>query len=63
MREIWLPQFMDRRPYNVWEEKGDGARDWARAKAQTILADHQPEPLDPALSKELERIILSAQPQ
>lgn len=57
MRDVWLPQFMDRRPYEVWEEKQDGARDWAREKARHILATHQPEPLDPKLSEELERII------
>lgn len=57
MRDLFLPQFMDRRPYNVWEEKGDGARDWARDKAREILATHQPEPLDPQLSAELGRII------
>ena len=61
MREIWLPEYMDRRPYNVWDEKKDGAPDWARAKAQQILSTHEPEPLDPALSKELVRIIASAE--
>jgi trimethylamine--corrinoid protein Co-methyltransferase len=59
MRDIWVPQFMDRRPYGVWEEKRDGARDWARDKARYILATHQPEPLDPQLSAELQRIIAS----
>lgn len=59
MRELFVPKFMDRRPYNVWEEKQDGAVDWALAKAQQILATHQPEPLDPSLSSELERIIKS----
>lgn len=56
-RELWLPKFMDRRPYNEWEEKKDGARDWARAEAKRILSTHQPEPLDPKLSEELRRII------
>jgi trimethylamine--corrinoid protein Co-methyltransferase len=59
MRSHWVPQFMDRRPYEAWLEKKDGARDWARAKAQEILATHQPEPLDPALSAELGRVIAS----
>jgi len=59
MRDIWVPQFMDRRPYEAWEEKRDGARDWARDKARYILATHQPEPLDPQLSAELQRIIAS----
>jgi trimethylamine---corrinoid protein Co-methyltransferase len=60
MRELFLPQFLDRRPYNAWEEKKDGAREWALTKARQILAEHQPEPLDPALSRELGRIITSA---
>ena len=59
MREIWVPQFMDRRSYQAWEQKRDGAREWARDKAKRILLTHQPEPLDPQLSAELERIIAS----
>jgi trimethylamine--corrinoid protein Co-methyltransferase len=57
MRDLWLSTLMDRRPYDVWQEKRDGARDWARAEARRILDTHQPAPLDPKLSKELERII------
>ena len=57
MRNLWLPKYMDRRPYNVWEEERDGARDWARTEARRILATHQPDPLDPELSKELLHII------
>ncbi len=59
MRERWVPQFMDRRPYEAWLEKKYDGRDWARIKAQEILATHQPDPLDPALSAELGRIIAS----
>ncbi len=50
MREIFLPSYMDRRPYNIWLEKGDNATDWASAEARRILATHQPDPLDPRLS-------------
>ena len=57
MRDLFLPQFMDRRPYNVWETERDGGRDWALAKARDILANHQPEGLDPQLSLELRRMI------
>jgi trimethylamine--corrinoid protein Co-methyltransferase len=57
MRQRWQPSLIDRRPYNVWEEKRDGAGDWARNKAQQILRDYRPEPLDPKLSEELKRII------
>jgi len=61
MREIWQPRFFDRRPYNVWEDKRDDARDWARQKAQDILRNHRPDPLDPKLSAELARIIESVE--
>lgn len=57
MREIFLPEFMDRRPYNEWEAKRDDARDWALAKARRILAEHQPDPLDPKISAEMAKII------
>jgi trimethylamine--corrinoid protein Co-methyltransferase len=57
MRELWQPRLMDRRPYGQWEEKRDGARDWARAKAQDILKNHRPDPLDAKLIAELQRII------
>jgi trimethylamine--corrinoid protein Co-methyltransferase len=59
MRDLFLPEFMDRRPYNEWEEKKDDARDWALAKARNVLATHQPDPLEPRLSAELSRIIAS----
>ncbi len=57
MRELWQPRLMDRRPYSQWLEKRDGARDWARDRARKILAEHQPDPLDPKLAAELSRII------
>ena len=59
MRDLFLPEFMDRRPYNEWEAKKDDARDWALAKARRKLAEHKPEPLDPKLSEEFSRIICS----
>jgi trimethylamine--corrinoid protein Co-methyltransferase len=61
MRDLFLPQFMDRRPYNEWEAKRDGAQDWARVKAREILETHQPDPLDPKLSAELKKIIASVE--
>ena len=61
MREIFIPQFMDRRPYNVWEEKHDDGRDWALEKARKILSTHQPEPLDPAITNELMQIIAAVE--
>lgn len=57
MREIFVPQFMDRRPFNEYEAVKDGPPDWALARARQILKTHQPEVLDPALSAELGKII------
>jgi trimethylamine--corrinoid protein Co-methyltransferase len=57
MRDVFLPQFMDRRPYNEWETKQDNARDWALDKARKTLAAHTPDPLDPKLSAEMGKII------
>jgi len=59
LRDLWVPRYMDRRPFDVWEEKRDGARDWAREKAKQILATHRPDPLDPKISAELGRIVAS----
>ncbi len=61
MRQLWLPNYMDRRPYEVWESQKDGARDWARAEARRILATHQPEPLEARLAEELRRIIANVE--
>jgi trimethylamine--corrinoid protein Co-methyltransferase len=56
MRDLWLSTLMDRRSYSEWEEKRDGAQDWARARAKQILDSHQPIPLDPKLLQEFDRI-------
>jgi trimethylamine--corrinoid protein Co-methyltransferase len=61
MHDLWQHTLMDRRPYSMWEEKHDGAREWAREKAQQILETHQPETLEPKLVAELERIIASVE--
>ncbi|HTP02392.1 MAG TPA: trimethylamine methyltransferase family protein [Anaerolineales bacterium] len=59
MRDVFLPQFMDRRPYNEWETRKDDARDWALEKARRVLAEHEPQPLDARISREMDRIIAS----
>ena len=61
MRELYMPQFMDRRPYSEWETKKDDARDWATKKARKLLAEHQPEILDPKISEEMAKIIKSVE--
>ena len=57
MRELFLPQFMDRRPFNEWEIKKDDARDWALAKARNILDTHHPDPLEEKIPIEMAKII------
>ena len=59
MRDIWLPHYLDRRPYNIWEENGDDARTWATDSARKILAEHQVEPLDRRVAQEIAGIISS----
>jgi trimethylamine--corrinoid protein Co-methyltransferase len=63
MRDLFLPEFMDRRPYNEWEERKDDARDWAVAKARKVLAAHRPEPLDAKIDQEMGRIIAAMERQ
>jgi len=58
--DLWVPTLLDRRPYEVWEARRDGARDWARERARQILSAHRPEPLDERLAAELDRIIATA---
>jgi trimethylamine---corrinoid protein Co-methyltransferase len=57
MRDIFVPQFMDRRPYNEWETRKDDARDWALVKARKVLESHKPDPLDEKIQLEMARII------
>ncbi len=61
MHELFLPQFMDRRPYGDWEAKKDDARDWALGKARRLLKEHHPVELDPRIRIEMEKIIQCSQ--
>ncbi|OGO25864.1 MAG: hypothetical protein A2W33_08435 [Chloroflexi bacterium RBG_16_52_11] len=57
MRQRWLPTLIDRRPYDQWLVKQDGARQWALERARQILTDYHPQPLDRQLVHELDSII------
>jgi len=57
MHEVWVPKYIDRRPYEVWSEIGDNSQDWAKAKAKQIFENHTPTHLDPMMNLELNRII------
>jgi trimethylamine--corrinoid protein Co-methyltransferase len=57
MRERWMPELMDRRPYEMWEKEKDGARQKAAEKARQILNEYSPQTLDPKVDQELMNII------
>ncbi len=57
LSDLWVPTLLDRRPYEEWERKRDGPREWAAVRAREILSTHRPEPLDERLAAELDRII------
>lgn len=59
MRDIWIPKYMDRRPYEIWQESGESSREWARERAKNIYENHVPDPLDPKIDLEIFRIIKS----
>jgi len=60
-RELWSPELFDRRDWESWWE--DGAKSMvekAREKKQRILLHHSPEPIDPALAREIDEIVAAA---
>jgi trimethylamine---corrinoid protein Co-methyltransferase len=61
MRELWQSRYLDRRPYGQWETDPGAKRGLALQRAQELLRDHHPEPLDPTIDAELSRIIAASQ--
>ncbi len=57
MRGLWQAKYLDRRPYSQWEADPDKPHRDALEHARTLLRDHRPEPLEPALDDELARMI------
>jgi trimethylamine--corrinoid protein Co-methyltransferase len=61
--ELWLPgPIWTRQTYDLWQ--GEGATSFAgrlRTRVTDILAIHQPQPLDESLSREIDRIVASAE--
>jgi trimethylamine--corrinoid protein Co-methyltransferase len=57
MRERWRPTLIDRRPYSMWEQRKDGAKEWAQEKAREILNEYHPDVLDPHIDFEFNKII------
>ena len=62
MRELWMPRFFGRDTWEQWESAGrPGPRERAHERVLQILAEHEPEPLDEDVDRELLRIIDSHQ--
>jgi trimethylamine--corrinoid protein Co-methyltransferase len=62
-REIWLPgPAWTRQTWDGWEGEGRTSMgERALAEVKRILATHQPEPMDEALAREVDRIVAAAQ--
>ncbi|NPV56551.1 MAG: hypothetical protein HPY76_07775 [Anaerolineae bacterium] len=61
MRGLWQPRFMDRRPYPIWEEQRNGAREWALARARQLMNSDHASPLPAEAANELHKIITSVE--
>jgi trimethylamine--corrinoid protein Co-methyltransferase len=61
-RELWFPRLLDREYYQAWLDAGAvSTEECCRQRKEEILRTHCPEPLDPALERELDRIVAAAQ--
>jgi trimethylamine--corrinoid protein Co-methyltransferase len=64
MRGFWRSRYMDRSSWEEWEEAGEpDAADAALAEARRLIAEHEPEPLDDAVARELSRIVAAHEAQ
>jgi len=60
-REMWFPDLLDRTFYDPWQEAGAWPlEEVCRDRREKLLREHTPVPLDPALDRELERIVRAA---
>lgn len=61
-RELWFPRLLDREYYQAWREAGAlSTEDRCCQRKEEILRTHVPEPIDPKLERELDRILAAAQ--
>jgi trimethylamine--corrinoid protein Co-methyltransferase len=62
MRELWRSTYMDTASWEGWLASGEPDPEGvAAAEVRRLLAEHRPEPLDEALSRELAQIVASYQ--
>jgi trimethylamine--corrinoid protein Co-methyltransferase len=59
VRELWIPELTHPAPFLGTEDLPD-IQGRARAELDRILAEHEPEPLDPAVQAELKAILEAA---
>lgn len=60
-QELWFPESFDRRSWEAWWANGAKSMvDWARERKEWILTHHRPEPLDPHLAREIDKIVAKA---
>lgn len=64
MGELWRSRILDDASWEAWEAEGrPDAVARATAEARRILAEHEPEPLEEDLARELERIVAAYEAQ
>jgi trimethylamine--corrinoid protein Co-methyltransferase len=57
MKGLWKATYMDRRTYGQWLDDPDKYHRQALETARSLIKDHRPEPLDPAVDRELAGLI------
>jgi trimethylamine--corrinoid protein Co-methyltransferase len=56
-RRHWQPEILIREAYETWRVQGQSVEEICRAKAQDLLARHEPPPLPAGVEAELERVV------
>lgn len=57
MKGLWKATYMDRRTYGQWLDDPDKFHHDALERARKLIREHQPEPLDPAVDRELAGLV------
>lgn len=57
MKGLWKATYLDRRTYGQWADDPDKYHRDALEKARSLITNHQPTPLDPAVDAELAALI------
>jgi trimethylamine--corrinoid protein Co-methyltransferase len=61
-KELWFPQLLDREYYQAWIDQGArSTEERCAVRKDEILKNHAVEPPAPELSRELDRIVASAE--